>query len=57
MKDDTDPLLVRMNRLLELQELARHAAPEDRARIHRTISLRISAKAPWRFGSNRPPFR
>jgi hypothetical protein len=37
MKDDTDPLLDRMNRLLELKELARHAAPEDRARIHRTI--------------------
>ena len=28
-----------MNRLLELKELARHAAPEDRARIHRTIRL------------------
>jgi hypothetical protein len=39
MKDDTDPLLARMNRLLELQELACHAAPEDRARIHRTIKL------------------
>jgi hypothetical protein len=39
MKDDTDPLLARMNRLLELKELARHAAPEDRARIHRTIEL------------------
>ena len=39
MKDDTDPLLDRMNRLLELKELARHAAPEDRARIHRTIKL------------------
>jgi hypothetical protein len=37
MKDDTAPLLDRMNRLLELKELARHAAPEDRARIHRTI--------------------
>jgi hypothetical protein len=37
MKDDIDPLLTRMNRLLELKELARHAAPEDRARIHRTI--------------------
>ena len=21
------------------------------------VGLRISAKAPWRFGSNRPPFR
>jgi hypothetical protein len=39
MKDDTDPLLDRMNRLLELKELARHAEPEDRARIHRTIKL------------------
>jgi hypothetical protein len=39
MKDDTDPLLARMNRLLELKELARHAALEDRARIHRTIRL------------------
>jgi hypothetical protein len=39
MKDDTDPLLARMNRLLELKELARHAEPEDRARIHRTIRL------------------
>jgi hypothetical protein len=39
MKDDIDPLLARMNRLLELRELAHHAAPEDRARIHRTIRL------------------
>ena len=28
-----------MNRLLELKELARHAAPEDHACIHRTIRL------------------
>jgi len=39
MKDDIDPLLDRMNGLLELKELARHAAPEDRARIHRTIKV------------------
>ena len=39
MKDDIDPLLARMNRLLELKELAHHAEPEDRARIHRTIRL------------------
>jgi hypothetical protein len=39
MKDDTAPLLVRMNRLLELKELACHAEPEERARIHRTIKL------------------
>jgi hypothetical protein len=39
MKDGTDPLLDRMNRLVELKELARHAAPKDRARIHRTIKV------------------
>jgi hypothetical protein len=38
MKDDTAPAGP-MNRRLELRELARHAAPEDRARIHRTIKL------------------
>jgi hypothetical protein len=39
MKDNIDPLLARMNRLLELREMAHHTAPEDRARIHRTIRL------------------
>ena len=39
MKDDIDPLLTRMNGLLELKELAHHAAPEDRGRIHRTIKV------------------
>jgi hypothetical protein len=35
MKDNIDPLLARMNRLL----VAHHAAPEDRARVHLTIKL------------------
>jgi hypothetical protein len=39
MKDDAAPLLDHMNRLLELAELARHAAPEDRVRLERTIEL------------------
>jgi len=39
MKDDTDTLLSHMNKLLELAELARHAAPEDRVRLERTIEL------------------
>jgi hypothetical protein len=39
MKDDADPLFDYMNKLLELAELARHAAPEDRVRLERTIEL------------------
>jgi hypothetical protein len=39
MKDDADTLLDHMSKLLELAELARHAAPEDRARLERTIKL------------------
>jgi hypothetical protein len=39
MKDDADPLLDHMNNLLELAELARHAAPEDRLHLERTIEL------------------
>jgi hypothetical protein len=39
MKDDADPLFDHMNKLLELAELARHAAPEDRLRLERTIEL------------------
>ena len=39
MKDDAVPLLDHVNRLLELAELARHAAPEDRLRLERTIEL------------------
>ena len=37
MKDDADIMIARMNRLLELTELARHAPPKDRARMERTI--------------------
>jgi hypothetical protein len=39
MKDDADILIGHMNQLLELAELARHAAPEDRVRLERTIQL------------------
>jgi hypothetical protein len=39
MKDDADTLLGHMNKLLELVELARHAAPEDPARLECTIGL------------------
>ena len=39
MKDDAYTLLGHMNKLLELAELARHAAPEDRVRLERTIEL------------------
>jgi hypothetical protein len=39
MKDDADPLFDHMNNLLELAELARHAAPEDRLCLERTIEL------------------
>jgi hypothetical protein len=39
MKDAADALSGHMNKLLELAELARHAAPEDRARLERTIEL------------------
>jgi hypothetical protein len=39
MKDDADILIGHMNQLLELAELARHAAPEDRVRLERTIEL------------------
>jgi hypothetical protein len=39
MKDDADILIGHMNKLLELAELARHADPEDRVRLERTIEL------------------
>jgi len=39
MNDDADTLLDHMSKLLELAELVRHAAPEDRARLERTIKL------------------
>jgi hypothetical protein len=39
MKDDADTLLGHVNKLLELMELARQAAPEDRVRLERTIEL------------------
>jgi hypothetical protein len=41
MEDDV--LLGHVNRLLELVELARHAAPDDRARLERTIELSMRA--------------
>jgi hypothetical protein len=41
MKDNADILHTRLERLLELAELARHTSPEDRARIDRTIRLVI----------------
>jgi hypothetical protein len=41
MKNDV--LLGHVNRLLELVELARHAAPDDRARLERTIELSMRA--------------
>jgi hypothetical protein len=41
MEDDV--LLGHVNRLLELVELARHAAPDDRARLERTIELPMRA--------------
>jgi hypothetical protein len=39
MKDYADILIGHMNKLLELAELTRHAAPEDRVRLKRTIEL------------------
>jgi hypothetical protein len=39
MKDDADTLRVRLERLLELTELARHAPLEDRASIEHSIQL------------------
>src|SRR4051794_41658728 len=39
MKDAANALSSHMNKLLELAELAQHAAPEDRARLERTIEL------------------
>ena len=39
MKDNADILRVRLERLLELTELARYGSPEDRARIERSIQL------------------
>jgi hypothetical protein len=39
MKDDADTLRVRLERLLELTELARYAPLEDRARMEHTIQL------------------
>jgi hypothetical protein len=39
MKDDADTLRVRLERLLELTELAQHASLEDRARIELSIQL------------------
>jgi hypothetical protein len=39
MKDDAQTLRVRLERLLELTELARYGPPEDRARIERSIQL------------------
>jgi hypothetical protein len=39
MNDNADTLLGHANKLLELVELARHAALEDRARLERTIEL------------------
>jgi hypothetical protein len=39
MKDDADTLRVRLERLLELTELAQHAPLEDRARIEGSIQL------------------
>jgi hypothetical protein len=43
MADDPDTLLGHVNKLLELVELARHAAPEDRVRLERTIELAARA--------------
>ena len=39
MKDDADTLRVRLERLLELTELTRHAPLEDRTHIERSIQL------------------
>jgi hypothetical protein len=39
MKDNAYTLLGHMNKLLELAKLARHAAPEDRVYLERTIEL------------------
>jgi len=39
MKDAANALSSHMNKLLELAELAQHAAPEDRARLQHTIEL------------------
>jgi hypothetical protein len=39
MKDDPNTLRIRLERLLELTELARYGPPEDRARIDRSIQL------------------
>jgi hypothetical protein len=39
MKDNADTLRVRLERLLELTELARYGPPEDHARIERSIQL------------------
>jgi GAF domain-containing protein len=39
MKDDADTLRIRLERLLELTELAWHAPLEDRARIERSIQF------------------
>ena len=39
MKDDAETLRVRLERLLELTELAQHASLEDRARIELSIQL------------------
>jgi hypothetical protein len=50
MKDAADALSGHMNKLLELAELAQHAAPEDRARLERTIEL--VSRALWQ--SSRP---
>jgi hypothetical protein len=39
MKDDPDTRCTRLDRLAALAELARHAEPEDRARLEHTIHL------------------
>lgn len=43
MKDDAETLLGQMNKLLDLAELARGSAPEDRLHLERTIELASQA--------------